>query len=309
MNTLEINGRWFRDTATGKRWDYVGMAASALFRRWLMRKSSDGIDGPTELVLPNLQQWHAMATEGGYLGEIVLRVYRFAAPPNVFALDPWSYNFQEVTLFTNFCNERGFRVDWTGGDAQIVFNGRPSNQSRQQHTNEFANALAPVGPTNFFQALNEPFKNGGIEGFDIPASRMVVPGSPWGTYLRDSGVYYDGVWNKSTNLDFISCHTPRNSEGDVEKWKTKQMESAPYLWVNGPAPVQNEMMGFDEVTQGGRRSTDREAAMLQGLTVAMTGVGILCTDGHGCNQYGPVQRSCAVAYFAGAAAGVKASNP
>lgn len=305
-STISVNGPYFRDNATGARWHYVGLAASALFVRWLKRKSTDGIDGPTELVLPNLEEYRHYADVAGYTGDITLRVYRAAGEPqnNAFALDPWSYDrMTEVPAFTRFCNERGFRIDWTLGNARDIFPGEDGPLGQRQHINEFCAAMSLVGPTNFIEAANEPLQhaNNYVNIFSVPIPR-------WGTYLRNSGYYYGGQWDQSTNLDFISLHPDRSSEAGVDKFATKHFESAPYLRAAGPAPVQNEMMGFDEVETPGRRTTNPEYAMLQGLGVAVTGVGFLASDGHACNGYRPKQAEACVRYFKGAAQGVEATR-
>ena len=298
LSTIHVDGIDFKDDQN-KVWRYVGMTASALFKRWLEP------NGPRVVVEPNLQQWRQMANEGGYDGEITLRVFRFAAPPNAFALDPWSYPMGEVTNFTNYCNERRFRIDWTCGDAQIVLPDPHGPKGQQQHLNEFCNALVPVAATNFVQTCNEPFKNGiDVRGIVPPPSRMVDPKSPWGTYLRDSGMYYGGQWDTSIDLDFISLHTDRGMEGRVVKWLGKIFESAVFLWDIGKPPVQNEPMGFDEVDRPGSRSNNPRYAGLLGMGVAFTGIGFHSSAGQPCDQFGPVTRLCAVSFFRGVKAGL-----
>lgn len=290
LSILHVDGRQFKDD-TGKPWPYVNMTAFALFKRYLEPT------GPEVVVGPTLDLWRAMATEAGLPAdfEITLRVFRFAGGTNPFALDPWSYPMAAVTEFTQFCNDRHFRVDWTCGDAQLVLPNQDGPTGQQEHLNQFCAALVPIQGTNFIQTCNEPFKNG------IDVSRIIPP--QWGTYLRCSGMYYEGRWDASTNLDFINYHTPRATEGAVVKWVTKAFEAAPYLWLAGRAPVQDEMMGFDEVNSG-NRSAAPDYAFLLGLAVAVTGVGFHSTLGRSCNAFGPVTRACCVSFMRGVKGGL-----
>lgn len=293
LSTLHVDGIQFKDES-GKPWAYVGLTASALFKRWLEP------DGPRVVVEPTLQLWRAMATEGGYDGEITLRVFRFAAPPNVFALDPWAYPMTAVTAFTQFCNDRRFRIDWTCGDAQVVLPDPHGPTGQQQHLNEFCAALVPIATTNFLQTCNEPLKN----GIDITRIVPAAAASWGGHWLRDSGMYYGGAWDRSTILDFVSLHTDRGMEGPVVKWLGKIFESAVYLWPLGVPAVQNEPMGFDEIASGSRSDNPHYAGLL-GLGVAFGGIGFHSTAGHSCDAFGPITRACAVQYFRGVAAGLK----
>lgn len=293
LSSLHVDGKYgkyFREP-DGKRWFYVSISAFSLFKRWLMT------DGPAALVLPNLTEYRQIAHEGGYLDDIVLRVFRFANEPNPFALDPWAYTTDErggdrrmraVQHFTEFCNDRGFRIDWTGGDAQTWMVDGPLG--RQEHTHLFCRELAFVKGTNFIQGLNEPWKNGGLEGFDLPQ---------WGDYLRSSGA------GPTTVLDFLNFHPDRGTEGAVDKWVGKPVESAPFLWQQGPSPVADEMMGFDE-TASGSRSTNPEYALLMGAAIPWLGVNFHSTAGIRGDAFGPVTRQCAVNFFRGVAGGVSA---
>src|SRR3954469_17878139 len=114
LQAVHADGVDFK-TSDGKRFTYVGVSDFALFARSQQR------DGYHALVAPRLNEWRSYAKAGGYGdGPIVLRVFRYAAPPNRFAIDPWSYPFSAITTFTEVCAKEGFYVDWTCGDSQIA---------------------------------------------------------------------------------------------------------------------------------------------------------------------------------------------
>src|SRR5262249_19516733 len=131
----------------------------------------------------------------------VLRVFRYAAQPNPFALDPWGYSFQEMYNFTEFCGERGFYVDWTCGDAQIVLPEKDGPKGQQQHQNQTCATLAQI--PCFIERCNQPFKNG-------VSDEVVVP--QWGVYLRDTGNYGESKDWPWPVLDFGSYHGTREDQ-------------------------------------------------------------------------------------------------
>lgn len=285
LPAIQIQGASF--IAAGQPWHYVGVSAFALFRRWLMR------DGPSALVAPVLEEWRAVAKAGGYDGPIVLRVFRFAAYPNAFALDPWSYAMSELTTFTQFCGDRGFYVDWTCGDAQLVLPDADGAKGQQQHLNECCAAL--VGQPTFIETVNEWFKNG------VDVFRVVPP--VWGVYLRDSGYYSEiQTWQAQANLDFISYHSSR-SDGGLSPWPKWLIDMDDQLAVLLHAfqkpVILKEPIGFAEVQQPGRRSNDPAHAFRMGLLAAYGGILFHSDSGLSCDGLGAVQRQCAEAFFSG----------
>ena len=277
--------------ATGKRFNYVGVSDFALFKRWLMP------NGPSALVKPRLEEWKRLASDGGYTGPIVLRIFRYAGPWNVFGItDPWSYDFNEVRLFTHFCGDRGFYVDWTCGDSQAVLPNPAGPKGQQQHLNEFVSALVPCSNA-FVQTCNEPFKNG------IDVGQVVPP--VWGSRLRSSGYYTDaGPWNHTLDLDFIDFHPDRSMDGPVPKWVGKAFESAVYLMPFGKPIVYAEPIGADEVNRGGSRSNNPDYFRMLGLSIGLVaGVTFHSQMGVIGDRLGPIQSRCATEFFHGVKCG------
>lgn len=294
---ITIQGSHF--LANGKPWAYVGVDGFGLFKRWLMP------DGPNALVKPWLKEQRQIAKAGGYDGPIVVRVFRYAAPPNSFALDPWAYTdpfsqqFPKLTEFCNACGEEGFYVDLTCGDSQIVL---PSQSDQQEHLNRTCAAVA--GCTNvFIETCNEPFKNG------IDVTQVIPP--KWGPYLRDSGRYGDNTSVEfNPVLDFVSFHPKRESRDLVPwpKWLIDLNDSlATILHVLRVPAVLKEPIGFAEVAVENKRCNDPAFAYRLGHTVSYGGVLFHFDDGIDCNAPRPVQRACEEAYFAGIAGGLTRS--
>lgn len=281
---LVVDGFRFKKT-DGTPAPYIGVDCFSLLPRWLMR------DGPKALVEPLLDDWRSLSEE-----ELTLRAFRHAAPPNAFALDPWSYDMAEVTKCTQFCNERGFRVDWTAGDAQIVIPSKDGPKGQQEHVNQFMNALVPVDG-NFFQTCNEPFKN----GIDVTA---VIP-PKWGTTLRSSGAYGDtarGTRDFEALLDFTDFHPGRGngSSGwpkatwDLAPSAAELKRALPHAFIFG------EPIGCSDVAQSGKRSNDPDHFRQIGTMVAWcAGVTFHCDAGMNGSLLTPIQRDCAKAFFEG----------
>lgn len=305
--TLGVSGGQLIDTASGAVVRLPGVGLFSLFKRFLLSPT-----GWRDLCEPILLEVRRVATEGGYTGPIVIRVFRCAAPPNAFALDPWSYDFTRVTEFTNLCAGLGFIVDWSGGDFQKVFPSTDPNMGQvngdhgiNQHTNQFCAALA--GIFHIFNMCNEPFKNG------VDCYKTVPP--PWRSAVWYSGVYYGGAWDPSTDGTCINLHTDRGTEnnGQTHKWVTKPFESAPYLWPNGKPIFYDEPMGADEKVIDGRRSNVPCYFGVLGLTIGVvSAVYFHSTAGQSCDGMGPdfatvwpITRQCMVHYFRGIVGGLK----
>lgn len=293
LSPIHVEGNKFVDS-TSKNFKYVGVSDFALFKRWLMR------DGPNSLVKPRLAEWKALAAAGGYSRPIVLRVFRYAAPPNLFALDPWSYDVNgrmpAVTEFTNFLGENGFYIDWTAGDNQLVLPDPHGPRGQQQHINEFMTALVPC--TNaFLQSCNEPFKNG------MDVMKIIPP--RFGSTLRSSGAYGDFYTDPHAFdpiLDFIDFHSNRFGGGLYwPKWVYDLTASAGALLGEYKVPmVFGEPMGADEVDRPGSRSNVAEYfGRLGSLIGWTTGVTFHSQGGVTGDHLGPIQSDCAAKFFNG----------
>ena len=294
LPAIHVDGIDFKDS-TGKIFKAVGSTEFGLFKRWLAR------DGPRALVEPILNERKAIAREAGYEGPLVARVMRFAAPPNAFALDPWSYSMTEVTAFTQFCDAHGWYVDWTCGDAQIVLPNPDGPRGQQQHLNEFCAALVPVNNA-IVQTCNEPFKNG------INVERIVPP--QWGTYLRYSGAYGEtGSWPFAADLDFRGYHGTRSDGGMVfwPKWLIDLNDQAAALNSMSPRlpAILDEPIGADERNIPGSRSNRVDCFGRMGFTIAYTaGVYFHSTPGLASDGFGPIVKECFRAFCRGVKAGL-----
>mgnify|MGYP001558570687 FL=1 len=294
---LKVAGPHLVERDTGHRARLPGVSAFALFKRYLMQNGWDA------LVYPILVEWRQVAHDGGYEGPIVLRVFRNAAPPNAFALDPWSYDGAQVAAFTQRCGTLGFYVDWTSGDNQLCF---PSADPRMgehhgsigmnQHANIFCAAIAHL-PNVIWNTCNEPFKNG--------VDTDVTKPPPWAPVVQYSG-NYDDLRDQTHDLACLNLHTDRNTESGAQKWVGKAHESAPYLWLRGKPIFYDEPMGADELTIPGRRSNVPHYFGIYGTVIAMvSAVYFHSTDGLACNGLRPITRQCAVEFFRGIAGGLK----
>ena len=294
LSALHVDGVDFK-TADGRIFKAVGSAEFALFKRWLMP------NGPAALVLPILNERKRLAVESGYDGPLVARVFRFAAPPNAFALNPWSYPMSAVTEFTQFLGEHGWYVDWTCGDAQIVLPEQNGPRGQQEHLNQFCAALVPCANA-IVQTCNEPFKN----GIDI---LLVIP-PKWGSYVRYSGYYNDdGHWDFAADLDCIGFHSARDAAGVYwPKWLIDMDDQAAVLLTRpNPKPVIfDEPIGADENNIPGRRSNNPAYFARMGLTIAYcAGLYFHSTPGLSSDGFGPVVADCWRGFCRGIAAGLK----
>lgn len=283
---IHTDGHKFVD-ATGKPFPYAGVSDFPLFKR------SQMTDGYNALVTPRLAEWKRLAGAGGYTGPIVLRVFRYAASSNPFGMDPWSYDFDQARVFSNFCGEQGFYVDWTCGDSQIVLPNPDGDHGQQQHVNQFVAALVPC--TNaFVQTCNEPFKNG------IDVTRVIPP--KWGNVIRSSGAYGDNQPDFNAVLDYIDFHPNRDSgEYYWPKWLYDLTASATVIMGEFPVPcIFGEPMGADETDQPGRRSNNPEFFERLGSIVGWCGgVTFHSQNGLTGDGLGPVQSACAARFFKG----------
>lgn len=286
LSTLHIDGGDFK-AVDGSIVRYVGVSDFALFKRWLMPS------GRTHLVAPRLAEWRAYAKAGGYDGPIVLRVFRYATASNLFGIDPWSYDFKELRLFTQFCAEQGFYVDWTCGDNQIVCPEAGGPKGQQQHLNETCAALASV--FCFIETCNEPWKNG-IDPTRVQPAR-------WGSYLRDSGLYMehdDWVRLESAaafNLDFISYHGRRDESGLYwTKWLIDMFDAADNMLTTFGKPAVHK-----EPQRCNRTGSPRDAALWfrMGLVTAFCGVTFHSENGRDGDHLSPHEEACCEAFFAG----------
>ena len=311
LSPIHADGIDFK-TSDGKIFKYVGTTEFALFKRWLMK------DGPKYLVEPILEERKRIAHEGGYDGPLVGRVMRYAAPPNAFAIDPWSYEVREagaatgtmpeVTRFTDFCGEHGWYVDWTCGDSQKIpsVSTPDGPRGQQQHLNEFCAALVPC--TNaFVETCNEPFQNG------IDVSRVVPP--QWGSYLRDSGMYWEhDFWQHNLDLDFVSFHS-RRDEGGQHPWPkfiidmfdaAADLDTMMLDHHGGRPAVLKEPIGFDENEIPNRRTNRVDCAGRMGLVIAFcAGVTFHSTPGLASDGFGPTVTNCFRNFCRGIAAGLR----
>lgn len=269
--------------ANGEKFSYVGVSDFALFKRELMDS------GRIALVEPRLDEWRRLASRGGYGGPIVLRVFRYSHPNNKFGIgDPWSYDFDRITRFTEYCSTRGFYVDWTCGDSNHILVNKDGPTGQQQHLNMTCAALA--GVFCFLETSNEPFKNGGL-----PENGVEPP--QWGSYLRDSGHYAESDdWREELNLDFISYHGSRDAQNMSPNpwWLGEMWNSAMYLQKYKKPVVMKEPYRADE------SESDPKVFGKMALILSVTaGVTFHSSDGRDGDGLKEVQTECAINFFKG----------
>lgn len=291
MHPLYVDGDQLK-TSDGQPFKAIGCSDFGQFKRWLMP------NGKTALVEPIINERTALAREAGYAGPLVARVFRHAGPWNAFGItDPWSYPMSAAREFTQFYGEKGWHVDWTGGDYQVCF---PSPDPRmgevngpkgiRQHHNEFCAALLGL-PNVVWNTCNEPFKNG--------VDTSVVKPPPWAPLVQYSGDYSDGH-DPAHDLSCINLHTDRGEEDGAQKWVGKAHESAPYLWRRRKPIVYDEGMGADEVAIPGRRSNVPHYFFVMGTVLAMVNlVYFHSTPGLSSDGFGPVVKECWKAFCRG----------
>lgn len=298
LPALHVDGNHIIE-AGGGIFQGIGTTEFAMFKRYLDPAAKP--DGWTVLVKPVLRERMKAARESGWTGPMIARVMRNAAPPNEFALDPWSYPMSAVTEFTAKLEAEGWYVDWTSGDNQICFPTAPLSQDAElngsrgfnEHTNQFTAAL--VGHTNtIWNVCNEPFKNG-------PNTVSGTTPPPWAPVVQYTGDYEDNR-DVAKDLNCVNLHTDRSDEGPVPKWVGKAHESAPYMWRFGKPVFYDEPMGFDEVAVPGRRSNVPYYAQILGSSLLMvSAVYFHSSAGIGSNGFPPITMECWKAFCRGAA--------
>ena len=303
---LRVDGLDFK-TSDGRVFKMAEVSDFALLARWF------ATDGPKALVTPRLAEWAQIAKEAGYEGPITLRVFRHAAGWNRFALNPNDMDLavykQGLRAFLEFVGARGFYVELTGGDAQVIFPSTPPSDEAdgswfQWHVNEVCAAIVDL-PNVVVETLNEPFKNG--HAYDV------VP-PQWGTthpLVRSSGFYSNSPtwqqdWPASRVLDYVQVHTERTIDGMRWPKAVYDMPVSASVLNNhfGRPVVLNEPLRFDDVTD------PAWAARVGGLVAYCAGVCFHSQrgrDGDGFHD-APMQRAAAVQFFRGVRGGLVAAG-
>jgi hypothetical protein len=305
LQGLYVDGIDFR-TRDGQVFKMVGVSDFALPKRWFMP------DGPRALVAPRLDEWKQIAHEGGYDGPITLRCMRHASPsatgklfslvPATMPLDVYKRGIRDLL---EFCDERGFYVELTGGDAQELWPSKNRDEADpsalQEHLNEVCEAIVDV-PNVVLEVLNERFKNGRAYGVHPPKHGTINP------LVRASGFYADRIqdWPQSLVYDYVTYHGTRTV--DQQRWPKTVFDMPVQASVLnkffGKAAVLNEPFRFDD-------GTDPEWAARIGLTIAWC-AGVFFhsqrgRDGDGFHD-APGQRAAAVRYFSGIRGGLIAAG-
>jgi hypothetical protein len=235
---------------------------------------------------PNLEPIMKQRAEMGFT---VIRAFRYAAPPNAFAVDPRQHpNYiQAIVELTDLAASRGLYVEWTAGDAQVLGFGL-----REQQANLDAVTEALMGKPYFLEALNEPFKNGYLGAVPKPLT------------LRASGDYDDDSLHQHL-LDYHCIHGTRDSESRVfPKWIWDQIWCLYDGWPGFPAlnmpVVHDELMGCADVSQPGRRSNNSHHFYLLGTTANYDiGLTFHCENGMRSELFSDIQGLCASEFIRG----------
>lgn len=275
LSPLWVQGRFFAD-AEGKHWQWRGCDGFDLLAKYLRGED----------IMPILKQRADM-------GFNVLRVFRFAAPPNAFALNPSDYGNEypvALRLFMELLESYGLRAELTAGDAQIVM---PDPREQQRHLDAVCEVLR--GQVNLFiETCNEPFKNG------IDVGRIKPPA----TTLRASGNYDDGSLHQHL-LDYHTIHGTRDDSSPVfPKWIWDQIWCLYDGWPGFPAlnmpVIHDEPMGCADVSQPGRRSNNSHHFYLLGTTANYEiGLTFHCENGMRSELFSDIQGLCASEFIRG----------
>ena len=290
VQALHVEGDQIR-TADGAIFKAIGCSDFAQLRRWLMP------GGPAALVEPIIDERTALAREAGWTGPLIARIFRCAAPPNAFAVAPWSYQMSAVRDLTQLYGEKGWYVDWTGGDYHICFPSPDGHMGEvngplgiNQHNNEFCAALIDL-PNVIWNTCNEPFKNG--------VDTSVVRPPPWAPAVQYSGEYWDHR-ETTHGLACVNLHTDRGTEQGIPKWVGKAHESAPYMWRFKKPIFYDEPMGADELTKPARSNNPHYFGILGSVLSMVSVVYFHSTPGLSSDGFGPVVIECWKAFCRGA---------
>ncbi len=274
VRPLHIEGRFFKDDL-GQRFQWRGCDGFDLLAKYLRGED-------ITLILKQRAD----------MGFNVLRVFRFAAPPNAFALDPADHPdyFAQLRPFMDLLASYGLRAELTAGDAQNIM---PNQQDQQRHLNEVCAALQ--GQVNLFiETCNEPKKN----GIDVHVVR------PPATTLRTSGDYDDDTLHGAL-LDYHVLHGTRDDSSPIfSKWIWDQVWCLYDGWYNFPAlnmpVVHDEPMGCADVSQPGRRSNNSRHFYLLGATANYDiGLTFHCDNGMRSELFSDIQGLCASEFIRG----------
>lgn len=280
LRPLHIEGRFFKDDL-GQRWQWRGCDGFDLLAKYLRGED----------IAPILQQ-------RADFGFNVLRIFRFAAPPNAFALRPADYPdyFSQLRPFMDMLASYGLRAELTAGDAQIIM---PNQADQRYHLDNVCAAL--MGQANLLlETCNEPGSGGGKNGIDVVKVR------PPATTLRASGMYDDDVLRAHPDviLDYHTYHGTRIDDGVLPKWIWDSCWEL-YNGVNGISPinkpvVHDEPMGCADVNVSGRRSNNSRFFYLLGTTANYDlGITLHCDNGMRSQLFSDIQGLCASEFIRG----------
>ena len=269
VRPLHVEGRFFVDDQ-GKRFQWRGCSDFALLAQFLRGED----------ITPVLQQ-------RADLGFTVLRVFRYAAPPNPFSLDPRQYpsDYQQAIVeVTRLAAERGMLIEWTAGDAQVLGFGRAEQQANMDLVTEVL-----AGMPYFLEGMNEGWKNGqDLGAVAKPGGMRCV-----GTFENDDAVKR----NAGLFQDYYNLHGTRSKEGALfPKWIWDQVWSLYDGWLipNWRWPINNdEPMGFSDGQSDSRSNNPRHAYLLGTTANYDLGVTFHSDNGTRSELFSDVQGQCA----------------
>lgn len=257
LEPVHVQGRQFF-YPDGRVYFAVGFSAFASFKQFL--------EGGAGAAAPFIDDCLALCREVRVPFEPVFRVFRAAAPPNVFAVDPRNYSPSALVEFAQWIAGKGGRVEFTAGDSAAL--GLDEAWRRNRLDQDFT-ALADAHVTNaFLQELNEPGdprKNGRLSGWR-PQSQDVICCSGDG----------DDQSRMANMFHYLDFHPVRDESpgpwAQYPRWLCDPFEVIPDGFAGCPAVpnpcVIGEGKGFDEIQDGDRRSPDPRKAFLYGLKIA-----------------------------------------
>jgi len=273
LPAITINGRGFY--ANGAPWTWQFASDFTLLYR-LMRG---------EDITPVLQQRKAAGANG--VRVFLMLHYLEQNYPQAYP-DFWT----TLVPFARFLASHGLYVEFTClADAQVIM---PSTGDQQAFVQRVADTLR--GESNVFLELANEYPKNGVNPsrFDRPAGVI----SSHGSGLADSPPALPS-WDYSTwhgRRDW-----PKVVLSHEDAWFVGEGIDANGAVTGVPHPiVMDEPMGFGEVDEPGRRSTDPELARVLALTSIAFGNGGTFHSEAGLRSqlWGPTQERCARAFFA-----------
>jgi hypothetical protein len=274
---ITINGLVFRDSG-GAVWPWRGATCFLLYQLWL-------IGGPAA-VDPVLADYLSLQP-----GPNTMRVLGMVDSFARLHPQDWPNYYDQLQPFAQYLWSH-----WQVRFEFVIFADSgdilPDAGDRERHAQRVVDTLAGE-PNVFFEVANEPSQHSNLPGGDAEAYDLYLkirrPGVMVATGAGDG--YYAG--------DFVTVHTPRDSD----QWMRRAKDLLDVRLIANVPCVADEPMGAAEQAIDGKRDTEPRNFADYAATAQLEGAGSTFHSDSGIlsRPLQPVQRSCAVAFFAAAA--------